>query len=249
MKPQGVCVAYVESDIGMRLFYFARNLAKRLDEMFLVTVPDVRNGDESDSLKARISSSICRAADVSHLDGMSISFGDLTSSIELGNIIFVCESAADRQDLITLVPFDEESLTKRGDGPVLIPLGDNGSGEYAAREGIEIAKALGLSVVFYHTTWREEDVDSDDPRDHMNTGARQVLEGAIARAEELEVLYKAVPQTDLGVADGIVLAAGVHECSMILMARGTDTLKGSYVDQVLELSRIPVLVMGQEEVK
>jgi len=57
--------------------------------------------------------------------------------------------------------------------------------------------------------------------------------------------YRTIIENAENVPVGILRAALCEDCNLILMARGRHTGKGSYVDQVLDRSAIPTLVIGR----
>ncbi|MDO8622001.1 MAG: universal stress protein, partial [bacterium] len=152
-----------------------------------------------------------------------------------------------RRSTWTVAPQGETGVLVRGAGPVCIPLGDGESGSWASLLGIPIARALGLSVVFYHTTWRNPAVASDEARAHMDPDAQLVLATAHQRAVAAGVAYHTIVEMADGVAEGIVRAALRERCSLIITARGRATGRGSYVDQLLAESPIPVWSAPRKE--
>jgi len=152
-----------------------------------------------------------------------------------------------RDDVTTLIPFDESGLLIRGlEKKVLIPLSGDESGLYAAREVMPLLVRLGFGVVFWHSTWRDLRVPSSEPRDHMLASAKVTEVQAEDIAREYDVRCESLVEAAETIEGGLVLAACLHRCPLIVMARGRSTVVGSYVDDVLEGSHIPVMIMGRE---
>lgn len=155
-----------------------------------------------------------------------------------------------RDDVTTLVPFDESGLLMRGlEKKVLIPLSGDESGLYAAREAMPLLVRLGFGIVFWHSTWRDTLVSSAAPKDHMLASAKVTAMQAEDIACEYGVPFESVVETAETIEGGLVLAACLRRCPLIVMARGRNTVIGSYVDDVLDGSHIPVLVMGRPGAK
>jgi len=151
------------------------------------------------------------------------------------------------EDVTTLIPFDESGLLLRGlEHKVLIPLSGDWSGLYATREVMPLLRRLGFSIVFWHSTWRDLRVSSAEPRDHMLASAKVTEVQAQDIAREYGVGFESLVETAETIDGGLVFAACLHRCPLIVMARGRNTVLGSYVDDVLEGSHIPVLIMGRE---
>lgn len=143
-------------------------------------------------------------------------------------------------------PFEESSLLGRGKGEILVPLGNGEAGRHAVRAGLPVAHALGLPVVFYHTTWRDPRVASDDPAAHVCGTARDVLLAAESEAARLGIPHRTALAMAEDVVEGTLARALADRCVLLIVARGLNTGRGSYVDLWLEKSPIPVLAMGRD---
>ncbi|MFH1047521.1 MAG: hypothetical protein V1738_04415 [Patescibacteria group bacterium] len=151
-----------------------------------------------------------------------------------------------RRDVNTLVPFDEVGLLARGQKPkVLIPLSNDESGYFATAECLPIIAALGYGIMFWHTTWRNAKITSAVARDHLSVEAKVTLPQVERLAETAGVPYETHIELAECIEYGLVEAALDKGCCLIVMARGRNTVRGSYVDGVLSKSSVPVLVMGR----
>jgi len=162
----------------------------------------------------------------------------------------------ERHDINVLVPFDEKALDSRGTGPILIPFGDGESGKVAALLGLRLAIKLKREVVFYHTTWRAN-VDSEDPADHLCAEAREVRAQLESWARNAGVAFQTRIEMAPDVTEGILHAAvdaavdaavepaGDLSASLIVTSRGRKTKIGSYVDQLLNESPFPLLIVSR----
>lgn len=156
--------------------------------------------------------------------------------------------ASTRRDVHVLAPRAESSVYA---GVAMVPLGNRESGQYVLERGLPLLRGVGFhGVVFYHTTYRNPDVTSDAPGDHMDPGAVDLLGTAERAARALGLSTETMVETSPKVSDGVIAAALAARCSLIVMARGLARRGTGYVDEVLEASPVPVLVVGrQTEVK
>lgn len=162
--------------------------------------------------------------------------------------IFVSNEVDERSPLTQLRPFDECRVNVVYGRTVLVSFGHDWLNSRAADKGIQLAKKLGLTVTFYHTTYPREGVIADDAWHHMDGGAQDMLGRLLRQAHREDVRAISVTETAEEVATGIVHAALDHDASLIVMAYGRKVLKGSYVDQVASLGPVPLLVCASEEV-
>lgn len=152
-----------------------------------------------------------------------------------------------RRDVNVLTPFDEQQLGQRSDGPIFIPFGDGESGIEAAVVALPLAKALGRAVVFYHTTWKDEEVAPDaTPEEHMCPKARQVQHYLENRARALGIKYTTIIETHDDVSVGVVQCAARTGADLIALARGRKVKSGSYVSHLAKRSNIPLLTIKAE---
>jgi len=163
-----------------------------------------------------------------------------------GVLVVSNEIAKQRGDLWMIAPFDEHAVAERGEGEIMIPLGNGESGQYAVTESLAFVKRLGFGIVFWHTTWKNPSVDSTDPQHHVCTMAGEVLRDAEFQADRLGVRHRSIIETAPDVVEGLLRRALLEQCVMIIMARGQHTGRGRYVDRLLARpSPIPVLVVGK----
>jgi hypothetical protein len=157
----------------------------------------------------------------------------------------------DSNDYSRLFCFDEQILsqTSSDDSPLelLIPFGDSFGTLEPALRAVDLAKALGAEVCFYHTTWREPSRNTDNPLEHMCGAARDVLAMALHRCLTARVVPSSLIECADDIAQGVVRAALRRGSCLIVAAYGRRTFRGSYVDQVVQRSTVPVLVMSRQE--
>lgn len=130
------------------------------------------------------------------------------------------------------------------DAPIFVPLGDGESGIHAAKFATMLAADLRRPLILYHTTWKNPDVVSDRPADHICTSAGNVIMIARTRVQALGVTPTVCIETAPVVAGGIIRAAIRERAACIVVARSGKTGKGSYVDQLRSQSPIPVLIVA-----
>ena len=141
---------------------------------------------------------------------------------------------------------NETSVFGHGEGPVMIPFGSGSTAVQVLRAAIDVIKSLGQSVIFYHTTWSEDAVSSDSPKDHMCPSAQDILLQLHALAAEHEIVSEEIIECASVVDGGIVSSALQHNVALLVMGYAGNVGRGSYVDQVKERSPIPVMVMGTQ---
>ncbi|MBU6454542.1 MAG: hypothetical protein KGS72_22425 [Cyanobacteria bacterium REEB67] len=144
---------------------------------------------------------------------------ELLKSGDANEILVDHISAFERADLDVLYPSREQSLLARGKGTILVPFGDSQSALTVAQIALDIAAAMTLPVVFYHTTWIDQSVHSDKPEEHMCQAARQVA--------------ATLRQTAEAVGD-----------KLIVMPRSAKTTMGCYVNQALAKTPLPLLTVA-----
>ena len=144
----------------------------------------------------------------------------------------------------------ESAFEARGPSKVLVPLGASDSGLRALRQTLPLIAALGCPIVLYHTTWKNPDIISSDPFDHVCVAAaetilqaQQLIQETIARAQ-IETVIECAD----GVVEGIRRAAIRMGCNLIVVARGSRAGFGSYAEMLARESPVPVLCYGRAEV-
>lgn len=179
-----------------------------------------------------------RVADYFHVgDPNAYDFGDA--------IVVDGQLASTRRDVTVLAPMFERTLFARGPGPALVPFGDYVPEHRATERGLRTLRALGFDeVVFYHTTWPDEGQASSDPRDHMNAGARALLERLPGLADQASLRHRVVLEMADSVPLGIQRAQLAHGCRLAVLARDPKKFGFTYVDRVLHDNATPVLVLG-----
>lgn len=156
--------------------------------------------------------------------------------------------AATRRDANVLVPQREIGLFARGAGPALVPFGDRGSAVHAMAYGMPILRGCGFEeIVFYHTTWPADGVASQNPEDHMNEAARMVLAHLRDLADLASVRHRTVVEMADSIPGGIQRAALRNRCRIVVTARDPERFGRTYVDEMIDDSPTPVLVVGSKK--
>ncbi len=197
------------------------------------------------------------------------SFGDITvvcpTRIETmdvdGHTLLVTDQLPKRRDLHVLLAqgasgFKAIPAQSREDDNrlvILVPFGSGESGRKAMLVAVQVVKRLkinkyiGTELLFYHTTWRKPGEHSEDGWKHLSDDARNSALALMRIAAGNELPYRY--QIDIcasTVPGGIITCALTHEVGLIVMARGSEVRVGSYVDQMIELSPVPLLIAQQE---
>lgn len=237
---------------------FAADLARRISaRLFVWTESDAparalleRFGDpdaagrEHAHVGDRVRLAICRLQ-----AGLTPSFcsGDPAYAVrDPESIVVGAPDARGRTAASTVATMGEASIDARGGGEICLPFANGESAVHAASVAIPLAARLGKGVFFYHTTWRREGLPDDAPAErHMTAEALAVLARIGAMADEGGVKHRALVETATAIAEGAVRAALRERCCLFVLARGQHVGRGSYVDQMLGRSVIPVLVAGR----
>ncbi len=251
---QRFCVVFSDTPEGATALTFAANLNKLTGSGKLLVHVRVKAqcsqmaqgacGKNADlEQRQRVFAHVQTLTGLSENDIELVEF-DSTGSVAFpaGSIVVDHGLVSRRSDFNVLIPFDEPTLDERGSGPFLIPFGDSESDLDAADIGLPLARALNRPVIFYHTTWRNPELSSDNARDHMCEGALAVLSALEKNASALGVDFKTEVEMAPDVTEGILHSAVRNAASLIVVDRGRRTLIGSYVNQILDQSPIPTLV-------
>lgn len=146
-----------------------------------------------------------------------------------------------------LLPFAEEGLTARGNGPVVIPFGNGESGACAASKAIPLARFFNLAIAFYHTTWKNPQVETDDATLHMCGEALELQRSLESKAGDAGVSFTTTIETADDVVEGILRFSLRIGARLVAMSRGLHTgHAGSYVTQMAAQSPVPLFIAGRE---
>ena len=157
--------------------------------------------------------------------------------------LFVTEVLPPELYCDVLLPRGAKSLKFVQGHNIFVPFGSGRSGVRAARNAVSLAKALGLSVVFYHTAWRRPEIKSEDPFVHMTKEAMAVGEEMRALAQHECVEYRTVIETADTVMAGVMRRALLERAALMVLIHGDEVRKGSYVDRLAKVSPVPLLVL------
>ena len=159
----------------------------------------------------------------------------------------------DDGEFACIYPANESSVEGRGHGPVLITFSDGVTGLVAAEALFKVIKRWrlvrteeqkGPDVVFYHTTWPDPDAPSTDPVDHLCETALRIKLALEQAARDHSITYKTIVETHRDVAAGVIEASNREGAVMIAMDRSDEVSQGSYVDQTVEQSPVPIFIVA-----
>lgn len=258
-----ICVPYRQTPSGLSFLSYAASLAELLSSEHLhVYAAGAQGFDPSSCQLSAIEQERIReaAGDATGLrrNRIIVTGGQYPD----GAIVVDSSPVSGRNAFHWLNPGHETGVNRLGrKGPILIPFGNKDTGIRAARFGVCLAEKLGVSVLFYHTTWIDRSVDSGLAEDHMCFAAQGVFAAVKQLAIDSAVPFDCVIEAADDVAQGIArsailkhsLTAGaaaydggpVRPC-LIVMARGWNVGIGSYVKQVMDLSATPCLVVASD---
>ena len=254
-----VFVFFNDTSSGHAELKYAADIATRLNSKLIVLV---RNSLETAILFAKNSKYCVREIleisqkrireKVSLLINacLQISYKVVPDDLNLLNsnkTIVVSNSIISEQNNFSVIaPFDEIGLLERGPGEIMIPFGNGESGIFAANKTLPIIKRLGLNMVFWHTTWKNPAIASEEPKTHMVPEAKSVLKTIREKADELGIKHRSVIETADDVVEGILRFALKEHSVMIVMARGRKTGEGRYGDRLIKRSSpIPIFMAGR----
>lgn len=178
---------------------------------------------------------------------LSFCGGDPHQAVRNRDSIVIGEAYATRRpSFLSVDTKGESSLGARGCKAICVPFADKESSFQAASLAVPLAVSLGMSVLLYHTTWGEPGLPNDAPAErHMNDGSSRMLSRIRNLADQAGVQHETVLEVEASIAGGTVRAALNGRCALIVMARGKRIGYGSHVDQILERSVVPVMVIGR----
>jgi hypothetical protein len=238
---------------GRLALSFAADLFKKLDRgpgktLHIFLEPDLADAARI-STEAKAVDQILTDQNSAVLAEAAAGTGLSNAEIEITNqegdgIIIDHATAFERADLDVLYPSREKTLLARGKGPLLVPFGDSLSAFPAAKIAIDLGKKLALPVVFYHTTWKDQETPSTDPADHMCEGAREVQKLLTDAATKAGIDFSFAIETADDVAEGILHCAMRLSVRLIVMPRSAKTTLGCYVNQALAKTPVPLLAVA-----
>ncbi len=253
MQLNSVSVYFEDTVVGRAGLAYAADLASGLSlhlEVFVCT--DSRReetvGDSATvrtALVERLSALVAEVTKLAYGDQFTINTYEVGKEAVIAPDSILVDQAAKHhsRDAIVLASYDETAVRGRlGTGPIFVPFGDETAGMHAAHFGLPMAKKLGLPVVYYHTTWKDEDTTSDNPADHMCAAARRIQSELTRMATAHGVEHRFVIECADDVVEGMLQCAMRERAALIVLARGARTGIGSYVTQSLAQSPIPCLV-------
>jgi cation diffusion facilitator family transporter len=247
-KP-AIYVPFVLTKRGKRTLKFAGDLARLLDRDLVALVKKNKARDafaKEAGMPATRDSNLVRET-VIGLTGVSAdrcSIEENSGSIPKGSIRVTSEGKNWKPDSTeaTFFSADETGLFNRGKGPLYITVGNKWTHSTSIKEAVELAKTLGVPVILYHSTWRIPHNNSEDPRDHISWDAHRVLSSAVKIARDSGVSVEVVVEHATTITDGVLRHAIENSASAIMMIKSDRARRGSYVDQVVVHSPVPVFV-------
>ncbi len=244
-----IVALYDPRPAGLDAFRFAHSLSERIVAPFQVMVPALLEGlpaNEQHNLYEWLRQRLPAPSRAAFPED-AVVMGHPVVEVFRHQLVVSNTLAAMRRDVDVLLPQCEREWGERNpEAPALIPFGNREAGRYAMTYGLPLVRRLGFTrVVFYHSTWKDENNPSEQLTDHMDEGAVQVLQDAVETAEQLgfeqECLVEAAPE----VSDGIRRAAMRTGSRLVVLARGLTRHGCGYVDKVLNGFPVPTLVMGR----
>jgi cation diffusion facilitator family transporter len=252
-KP-AIYVPFVLTKRGKRTLKFAGNLAKLLDRDLVALV---KKNKARDTFAKDFGMPATRESDLIHetvagLTGVGTDHCSIEEDSVLvpkGSIRVTSEGKNWNPNPAetTFFSADETGLFTRGKGPLYVTLGDKWTHPTAIKEAVALALTLGVPIMLYHSTWKIPGNDSENPRDHVSRNALKVLFSAVQIAKDSGVQVQIVLEHATTITDGVLRHAIENCASAILMIKSAHARRGSYVDQVVAHSPLPVLVAAHSD--
>lgn len=174
-------------------------------------------------------------------------YGDQQVS-DPGSVIFIADSSEVFGPEVRYVIYPAFFGTMSHQPSCLIPLGAHDTGLRALEYAIPYLKAVNAEVILYHTTYKIEEVEDEDPIRHISEPAKQVVDSAkILISKHLikcsQVIIEKAAQVQSGIIKAALTCREGRMCDLIIAARGARVIKGSYVDLLIHESVVPVMVV------
>lgn len=237
---------------GLTETSYAADLSQRLGCRLSLSVPGLQPQHDPNML-ARLSVCLRDQAPASLLTAAEnnlVDFFDEHGKTGGDRLLVGSSGGLDRNGFSHLLCYDETTFGQAASDErtleLLLPFGDSFGSLGPSLETIQLAKDLDASICFYHTTWREPGLDEVSPERHMCEAARNVLTMASHRCRTAGVPHSTLIECADDIAQGVVRAALRRGSSLIVAAYGRRTFRGSYVDQVIQRSTVPVLVVSEK---
>jgi nucleotide-binding universal stress UspA family protein len=128
----------------------------------------------------------------------------------------------------------------RKNSRILIPIDEKEENLVSVRIGVEIAKQINGKIIFYHTTWRREDLDSEDVMKHCDEEAISCLSSAKKMAEGIE--NESIVEMQETIEGGIIGCAVRTGADLIIMTNSRSIIGGK-AELVLDNSMYPMLII------
>ncbi|MBI4433960.1 universal stress protein [Candidatus Uhrbacteria bacterium] len=237
-----VCVPFRDTRNGRIAIQYAGDLAARCNVPLVVLTHDDDPCDDT-AERARMT----RYCETITTCPVRLEPAYRPDTFPAGTALVVQPEQADASDAMIVIATTEPHCAPRGNRSLCIPLGNGSSGIRAMEFGIALARTLDTDIVLYHSTWRDPRIHIEDPKAHVCADARRVIDAAQIRLGTVHARCALVIETAERVAAGIIRTALRQRAAAIVMSRGTHTGYGSYVDQVVRESPIPVIIVPTPE--
>lgn len=249
MQPSSVIVPLRYDRKGEQMLAYGVDLANRLERPVRFGLGPYRFQDEAEQRMNELRENRCvgmlATAGADHT-ALGYEYDAYQACIDHPHILVADKSFRHNHVRHVLVPFDEKVVAPNWRGKVMVPFGTGESSLHAFTTALPLVKDLGLPVLFYHTTWRSPRTQSEDPIDHVCDEAREVLDALRKECTAWFIPSSVVIEMTDSVVHGALLCALKQCCRLMVVARGKNTGKGSYVDQWLDHSTVPMLIIGRK---
>ena len=146
------------------------------------------------------------------------------------------------QKLKTPTLFVEAKTTLQKSAVIIVPVDEMKKNLVSTKTGIELAKQIKGKILFYHTTWRESGLKTEEPIKHCDPRVIECIGIAEKLAMENKVEYEVIVEMEKTIEAGIIKCAARNSADLIVMT-SSPALIGGQAELVLDNSMYPVLLI------
>jgi len=130
-----------------------------------------------------------------------------------------------------------KSIIKKNSA-ILVPIDENLGGEW--KVAVALAKKISGKVIFYHTTWKDISIESDQAIDHCDPRVKKNILQIKNQINDVDYLFK-IEMAD-SIHGGIICNATKYNVDLVIM-RKSKSIIGGQDALVLNNSAFPLLII------
>jgi nucleotide-binding universal stress UspA family protein len=125
---------------------------------------------------------------------------------------------------------------------ILAPIDEIKENMISVKAGIALAKQIKGKVIFYHTTWREKGLKTEEAIKHCDPRVVECIGIAEKIAMENKVEYEIIVEMEKTIEAGIIKCAVRNQADLIVMT-SSPAIIGGQAELVLDNSMYPLLLV------